>query len=132
MLGEVRVGDEVERFYVAYGFDSAVLGFSVSVDAGPMRYFPIYGSTNRGIPSVTLEVFASRSEEEMWVRSSWKDNAILAYHRIGAETVIAEWGEMKFIEKPLPEVLSGGPLPFPALIMENVVKKATLTHDDAK
>ncbi|HEX7509324.1 MAG TPA: hypothetical protein VF550_21305 [Polyangia bacterium] len=66
----------------------------------------------------------------MWVRSSWRDNEILAYHRVGAETAIAEWGEMKFIEEPMPDFLSGGPLPFPVLTMENVVKKATFKHND--
>ena len=130
VLGDLRIGNELESFYIAYGFDSAILGFSVSIGAGPARYFPIYGSTDRGIPSVTLEVFASKSEEEMWVRSSWRDNEILAYHRVGAETAIGEWGEMKFVEEPMPDFLSGGPFPFPVLTRENVVKKATFIHND--
>jgi hypothetical protein len=29
------------------------------------------------------------------------------------------------LERPMPEHLSGGPLPFPALVMEKAVKKAT-------
>lgn len=94
VLGEVRVGRESAEFYIVYGFDSAILGFSVSAGAGPARYFPIYASTNRGIPSVVLDVFTSKSEEEMWVRSSWPGNEILAYHRVGAETAITQWGEI--------------------------------------
>jgi hypothetical protein len=128
-LGEVRVGKELVVFYVALGFDSAVLGFSVSPGAGPVRYFPIYASTDRGIPSVVLEVFASSSEEEMWVRSSWKDNETLAYHRIGTENTLAAWGEMKFIERPMPDYLSGGPLPFPELPTA-VVRKAIFNYDE--
>jgi hypothetical protein len=127
-LGQVRVGRELAEFYVAYGYDSAVLGFSVSTGAGPARYFPIFASTSRGIPSVVLEVYASKSEEEMWVRSSWPGNEILAYHRVGAETAMTLWGETTFIETPMPDHLSGGAKPFPELIMGNTVKKATFKH----
>jgi hypothetical protein len=128
-LGEVRIGKELVVFYIAYGFDSAVLGFSVSTDAGPARYFPMVASTDRGIPPVVLEVFASTSEQEMWVRSSWADSEILAYHRIGAETARTAWGDMGFVEVPLPDHLSGGPLPFPELPLRTAVKKATFRYD---
>jgi hypothetical protein len=128
VIGEVRVGKELPVFYVAYGFDSAVLGFSVSTVSGPVRYFPLYASTDRGIPSVVLEVFASRAEDEMWVRSSWKDNETLAYHRVGAETTLAAWGEMRFIDSPMPDHLSGGPLPFPQM-PRDVVRKAVFKYD---
>ena len=124
-LGEVRVGKEVEAFYIAYGIDSAVIGFSAATDAGPVRYFPMYASTYRGIPPVVLDVYASKSEEEMWVRSSWPGNEILAHHRVGAETATTQWGEMKSIKTPMPTYLSGGAMPFPRLVMESVVKKAT-------
>jgi hypothetical protein len=127
-LGEVRVGREVTALYIAYGIDSAVLGFSSSTEAGPIRYFPIFASTYRGIPPVALDVYASKSEEEMWIRSSWPDNEILAYHRIGAETAITQWGEMKPIKMAMPDHLSGGALPFPGLVMGSVVKKATFNH----
>jgi len=90
---------------------------------------PIFASTNRGIPSVVLEVYTSKSEEEMWVRSSWPDDEILAYHRVGADTGITQWGDMKFLKDPMPDHLSGGSFPFPELIMGNVVKKATFKHD---
>jgi hypothetical protein len=125
----VRVGKESAEFYIAYGFDSAILGFAVSTGAGPARYFPIWASTNRGIPSVVLEVFASKSEQEMWVRSSWPGNEILAYRRVGAEFAITQWGEMRFLNESMPDRLSGGSLPFPDLVMGNVVKKATFKHD---
>jgi len=127
-LGEVHIGKELVAFYVAYGFDSAVLGFSVSTDAGPVQYFPIYASTDRGIPPVVLDVLASSSQEEMWVRSSWRDNETLAYHQTGAETTLTAWGKMKFIERPMPDHLSGGPLPFPEL-PSTVVRKATFKYD---
>jgi hypothetical protein len=130
-LGDVRVGNEVLSFYISYGWDSAILGFSVSTGVGSVRYFPIYGSTDRGIPSVVLEIFASKEEEEMWVRSSWKDNEILAYHRVGSETTQSGWGELKFFDNPMPDSIGGGPLPFPAL-PKTAVKKATYSYQDTE
>jgi hypothetical protein len=129
VLGKAHVGAEVAEFYVAYGFDSAVLGFSVSTGAGAARYFPFYASTYRGIPSVVLDVFSSKTEDEMWVRSSWPGNEILAYRRVGSETATTQWGETKSVGTPMPDHLSGGPVPFPKLIIGSVVKKATLKHD---
>jgi hypothetical protein len=128
-VGAVRVGKESVEFYIGYGFDSAVLGFSVSTGAGPTRYLPIIASTFRGIPSVVLEVFTSKSEAEMWVRSSWPDDETLAYYRVGADTAITPWGVTKFLKAPMPDGLSGGPVPFPKLIMGKVVKKATFKHE---
>lgn len=127
-LGEVRVGRETARFYVAYAADAALLGFSVSAGAEPPRYFPLFASTHRGIPPVVLEVFASRSDTEMWVRSSWPDNAILAYRRVGAETALTQWGETRFSAVPMPDRLSGGAVPFPALLEANVVRRGTVAH----
>ena len=124
-LGEVRVGKESAQLYVAYSFDAALLGLSVSTGAGPRRHFPLFASTYRGIPPVVLEVFASKSETELWIRSSWPDGEILAHHRVGAETALTPWGEMKALEKPMPDHLGGGPVPFPALVVEKAVKKAT-------
>ena len=128
-LGDVHVGKEVLSFYVAYGWDSAILGFSVSTGVGSVRYFPIYGSTDRHIPAVVLEILASKGEGEIWVCSSWKDNEILAYHRVGSETTQSGWGELKFIDTPMPDSIGGGPLPFPAL-PETAVKKATYSYQD--
>jgi hypothetical protein len=128
-LGQVRVGKETLSFYVAYGYDSAILGFSVSAGVGPDRYFPIYGSTDRGIPSVVLEIFASEGEDEIWVCSSWKDSRILAYRRVGSETAQTGWRELRFFDSPAPDSIGGGPLPFPAL-PKTVVKKATYTYQD--
>jgi hypothetical protein len=128
-IGDVQVGRELVRFYVAYGYDAAVLGFSVSIGTGPVRYFPIYASTNRGIPAVVLDVFASKSGDAMWVRSSWPDSEILAYYRVGSETALTSWGDMRAIEKPMPDHLSGGPLPFPEPPSGTAVRKATFKYD---
>jgi len=128
VLGKVQIGKESTEIYIAYARDAAILGFSVST-GGPSRYFPMYTSTDRGIPSVVLEVFASKSEEEMWVRSSWSGGEILAYHRVGADNALTQFGNVMFLKEPMPENLGGSAVPFPALIMENVVKKATFKHD---
>jgi hypothetical protein len=128
-LGEVRVGQEALSFYVAYGYDSAILGFSVSTGAGRVRYFPIYGSTDRGIPSGLIEVFVSEREDEIWVRSSWTANEVLAYHRVGSETAQSGWGELRFFDTPMPESIGGGPLPYPAL-PKTAVKIAAYDYQD--
>lgn len=128
-LGEVRVGRESARFYMAHGADAAILGFSVSTGDGPPRYFPMFASTNREIPPVVLEVFASKSDTEMWVRSSWPGSEILAYHRVGAENALTQWGETRFLTVPIPDRLGGGAVPFPAMTTGNVVKKATFKHE---
>ena len=65
----------------------------------------------------------------MWIRSSWRGNETLAYRRVGTQTAITGWGEMKFLEEPMPDHLSGGPLPFPEPPMGTVVRKATFKHD---
>ena len=130
VLGSVQIGKHAIQFYIAYGEDSAILGFSVSNGSEQERYFPIYASTYRGIPSVVLDVFVSKSQEEMWVRSSWSGNEILAYHRVGADVSITQYGEVTFLDKPMPEFLSGGGVPFPELIIESVSKKASFKHDE--
>lgn len=134
-LGSTKIGKESIEFYIAYAPDAAVLGFSVvSNDGGgaePARYFPLYASTHRGIPPVTLDVFASKSEDpEMWVRSSWKDSETLAYRKAGAGTAITQFGETKSLPDPMPSHLSGGPIPFPPLAMDTAVKKASFKHDE--
>ena len=96
VLGKVQIGKESTELYIAYARDAAILGFSVST-GGPSRYFPMYTSTDRGIPSVVLEVFASKSEEEMWVRSSWSGGEILAYHRVGADNALTQFGNVMFL-----------------------------------
>ena len=130
VLGSVQIGKHSTQFYIAYGEDSAILGFSVSNGSEQERYFPMYASTYRGIPSVVLDVFVSKSQEEMWVRSSWSGNEILAYHRVGADISITQYGEVTFLDKPMPEFLSGGGVPFPELIIESVSKKASFKHDE--
>jgi hypothetical protein len=128
-LGEVRIGKERTELYIAYTWDAAILGFSVSNGTAPARYFPMYASTHRGVPSVVLDVFASTTEEEMWIRASWSGGELLAYHRIGADNAITQFGNVTSINQPMPEFLSGGPVPFPELNMANVVKKATFKHE---
>ena len=129
VLGQVRIGNEATEFYIAYGADEAILGFSVPGSAGGVRYFPMYASTYRGIPPVVLDIFASKAEDEMWVRSSWPSTEVLAYHRIGADSAITGFGNVTFLKEPMPPYLSGGPIPFPEMTAGNVLKKATFKHE---
>ena len=124
-LGQVRMGNEATEFYIAYGPDEGILGFSVPDAKGRARYFPMFASTYRGIPAVVLDIFVSEAEDQMWVRSSWPTAEVLAYRRIGADTAITQFGNVTFIREPMPKDLSGGPIPFPEMIAGNVLKKAT-------
>ncbi len=86
MLDSLQAGAHRVQFYIDYpSWDSAVLGFFVKDQTGRPRYFPIYGSTYRGLPPVELEVFLSEAEEEMWVLSSWEGYEVLAYHQLGSD-----------------------------------------------
>lgn len=131
VLESVRVGNRSIQFYINFGVDSAVLGFSVENDAGQQRYFPMFGSTYRGIPSVTLDVFVSNSQDEMWVLSSWPGYEILAYHRMGTDRCMTRYGEISSFDKPTPEILGGGTgiKSFPAMDMNKLSKVGTLTYD---
>jgi hypothetical protein len=126
-LGSLRVGSRSIAFYVAYGADSAVLGFSVSDATSPLQYFPLYGSTYRGLPSGTFDVFLSKDEAKMWVRSSWKGWETLAYHRFGSTTCMTQYGEVAARNDPMPSNL-GGFGEFPAMDEANVTKALTMTH----
>lgn len=129
LLESVQIGTRSAQFYVDFDADSAVLGFSVENDSGQQRYFPMYGSTYRGLPSVTLDVFVSDSQEEMWVHSSWSGYKILAYHRMGTDRCMTRYGEITSFDKPTPESLGGGTRRFPEMDIEKVSKVATLTYD---
>lgn len=129
VLGAVQIDTRSVQFYVDFGGDSAILGFSVEYNAGQPLYFPIYGSTYRGLPSVTLDVYVSDSKEEMWVHSSWAGYETLAYHRMGSDRCITQYGDIAASDKPTPESLRGGTRRFPERDIENVSKVATLKFD---
>ncbi len=129
VLGAARVGTRSVQFYVDFGSDSAILGFAVQGDSRGRRYFPMYGSTYRGLPPVTLEVFVSDTQEEMWVRSSWPGYGILAWHRMGTDRCMTRYGEIASSDRPAPESLRGGTAHFPEMDMGRVTRAATLLYD---
>ncbi|MDG4551054.1 MAG: hypothetical protein P9F19_17135 [Candidatus Contendobacter sp.] len=131
LLESVRIGNRSVQFYIDLGVDSAVLGFSVENDAGQRRYFPLFGSTYRGIPSVALDVFVSNSQEEMWVLSSWPGYEILAYHRMDTDQCITRYGEINSFDKPMPKILGGGTgvKLFPEMDVKKLSKVATFKYD---
>jgi hypothetical protein len=117
------------QFYIHFGVDSAVLGFSVENDSGQQRYFPMFGSTYRDIPPVTLNIFVSDSQNEMWVFSSWSGYETLAYHRMGTDRSMTQYGEIGSFAKPTPEMLGGtGTKLFPKMDIEKLSKIATLKY----
>ena len=88
VLGSVQIDTRSAQFYIDFGEDSAILGFSVENKSGQTLYFPMYDSTYLELPSVTLDVFVSDSKEEMWVHSSWAGYETLAYHHMGTDRCI--------------------------------------------
>jgi hypothetical protein len=129
VLESVKIGTRSAQFYVDFGSDSAILGFSVENGSGQQQYFPIYGSTYRGLPSVMLDLFVSDSQEEMWVHSTWSGYEILAYYRMGTDRCMTRYGEITSFDKPTPESLGGGTSRFPEMDIEKVSKVATLKYD---
>ncbi|NJN47874.1 MAG: hypothetical protein HC808_16915 [Candidatus Competibacteraceae bacterium] len=130
LLQTVEVGEHTAQFYIGYGPDVAVLGFSVPNQAAQKRYFPLYGSTYAGIPPVTLEVFVSQTENEMWVNSSWSGYEVLAYHRLGTEQCITRFGEIESFEEPVPQAISGESKDFPPMDPAQVSKVATIEYGE--
>lgn len=129
LLESVRIGNRSVQFYIHFGVDSAILGFSVENDSGQQRYFPMFGSTYREIPSVTLDVFVSKSQDEMWVLSSWPGYEILAYHRMGTDRSMTQYGEIGSFDKPMPDILGGtGTKLFPEMDINKLSKVATLKY----
>ncbi len=132
LLESVRIGNRSVQFYIDFGVDSAVLGFSVENDAGRRRYFPMFGSTYRGIPSVALDVFVSSSQDEMWVLSSWPGYEVLAYHRTGTDRCVTRYGEIGSVDKPTPASFGGGTGAklFPEMDIEKLSRVATFKYDE--
>lgn len=112
-LKSAQIDDVSVKLLIAYSGDSAILAFSVAKSGGRERYVPIFGSTYRGIPAVTLKIIVSKLKDQMWVQSSWPDSTVLAYYRLGADTAITPFGTMSLLDTPFPEFLSGGPVEFP-------------------
>lgn len=129
VIDTVRIGMRSVQFYVDFGADSATLGFSIENDLGQRRYFPMYGSTYRGIPSVTLNVWVPEFEDEMWVQSSWSGYETLAYYRMGTDRCITQYGEISSFPKPMPESLNGGVMRFPDKNISKVSNVATIEYD---
>ncbi len=120
----LRIGASSVEIYVAYGPDSAVLGFSKD-DGRRIGYCPMYGSTYRGLPAVTLELFVSKDQAQMWIQSSWLGQKVLAYHRFETDTCLTSYGEKSFYAAPMPRQLSGGNDAFPPMDPASVTKVRT-------
>jgi hypothetical protein len=127
-LGSVQIDSVSIKFLIAYRGDSALLAFSVAKNGDRERYVPMFGSTNRGIPEVTLSVIVSKSKDQLWVQSSWPDNKILAHYRLGADTATTPFGTRGLLDTPFPEFLSGGPVPFPQFDPGGVQTLATFYY----
>lgn len=127
-LGSVQVDDVSVKFLIAYSDDSALLVFSVAKSGGREKYVPMFGSTYRGIPEITLNVIVSKFRDQLWVQSSWPDSEILAYYRLGADTATTTFGTRELLDTPFPKFLSGGPVGFPQFDPNGVRTLATFYY----
>lgn len=84
-LNRFQIGSNTVQFYADYGYDSAVLGFSIKDKDGKLRYCPIHGSTYRGLPLTKLDVFISDGGDQMWVQST-ETAEVMGYYREGSES----------------------------------------------
>lgn len=101
------VADRSFDLYLDEHQDSATLGISTIGKDGQPKHMPLYISTYRGIPEVTLKVIAGDGAG-MWITSDWDGHEVLGFHRVGEETAITQYGEQPFIDSPTPSMLVGG------------------------
>jgi hypothetical protein len=127
IIGSLRVGTNSLQFYIDFGKDRTVLGFSVNNDTDAPWYFPMYCSEIRGIPAVTLDIFESYSNDEIWVQSSWPGYPVLAYYNAGSDRCITRYGEHMYFGKPIPGSIGGKHGTFPEMDPEKVRKVSTIT-----
>lgn len=124
ILGSVQVDQTPVTFLIAYSADAAILEMALPL-GGADRYAPLFASTYRGIPAVGLDVYVSDAKDEIWVRSSWPDAQVLAYHHLGSDTAITPFGQMALLHSPFPDTLNGGPIAFPQMDPQRTQKAAS-------
>lgn len=127
VLGSVQVGQAAVTLLIAYSADAAILEMSLP-QGGTAKYVPLFASTYRGIPAVSLDVYVSAAKDQIWVQSSWPDAPVLAYHHLGSASAITSFGDLALMDSAFPESLGGGPLPFPAMAAQKV---ASFYHVEA-
>lgn len=132
VLGSVQVDAHAIKLLITYGGDAAVLAFSVTDGGGPEKYGPMFASTYRGMPSVSLDIFVSKAGDAVWIQSSWPGSEVLAYHRLGSNEAVTPFGKKDLLDTPFPSVLSGGPVAFPEFDPRDVAKRASFYHRDAE
>jgi len=112
-LGSVRVGDHTVSLSIAYQADSALVTASVTGKNNKQRYIPLIGSTFRGVSSFQIDIISPDANNEIWIRMSKPNNDVLAHYRLGSETALTPFGQIKLLETPFPDHISGGPVEFP-------------------
>jgi hypothetical protein len=130
VVGSVAAGTSDLEFYVDHGRDSAILGFAV-LEPGTRFYCPMYASTYRGIPDVTLEIFTTDALEAVWVRSSWAGYEELAYHRLGSGECTTEFGDAPLSPVPSPSSGAGSSTSSPPLDDAVAIPLASLNYRSA-
>lgn len=129
VLDEVVVGPETLEFYVHYTTAAAVLGFAVTDVAGARAYCPMYASTYRGLPAVTVDVHASESLEEVWVASSWQGYESLAYHQLNSSRCVTRYGDHLLYSTPTPGSIGGSSAILTTFDPSTTTLMGTVSHD---
>ena len=132
VLDSVKVGDRLIALYLNLGADSAVLGFTFPDEHGASLYFPMYCSTYRGLPAVTLGVYVSTDKNSMWVRSSWKGYEVIGYYGIIGGAPVTHFGDKTVFRKPTPDSVSVGKSNIPEMDPAKATKVLTITYPERK
>ncbi len=128
-LGSASTDVGSVEFYIHSASDSAMLGFATMNEAGQLNYCPMYASTYRGMPAVTLSVYASVALDEIWVSSSWEGYEVLAHHELGSGRCTTAYGDDPLATHPMPAMLSGGSVAIKSFDPQETVLLTTLEYD---
>jgi hypothetical protein len=124
-IGAVQVGNHEASLVIAYAEDAAILMLAVEGVGGTTGFIPLFASTYRGIPTVTVDILATRAGDAVWVQSSLAANEVLAFYRFDESTAVTGFGTLDLLSAPLPQTLSGGVGAFPAFDPQAVQKLAS-------
>lgn len=108
----VVLADADVEIYTVFGRDSAVLGLAI-VRKGDRRpeYYPLYGSTYRGLPDCKVTVFIPEDTKKVWIESSWVGYEMLGYYDMDKNVCITRYGVQIPCDGPMPDSLGDGPRP---------------------
>ncbi len=130
VLGSTEAGAHKVEFYIHYTYDCAVLGFALKDKGKSPRYFPMEMSTDRSMDPVTLDVYLSDDEQEIWVKLLWKRGQEGGgYYRMGDDHYVSSvFDRVPSSPVPSPDSMGGGGGVLPPMDPARVKKVLTIVH----